>query len=139
MTVYKVQDAIESVIDVITQDIAALKFAPDYAPGDLNTFPALVVYADSGAWSKESDWKQGLHTIIVEVHFPRKNLPDDLKKVMPYIDSVPEALFGNVTLNGRVSTISEISYDVGPLGYGSQDTIGVRFTLPNIKMQSAVS
>jgi hypothetical protein len=137
--IYTVQDAIESLIDVITGDISALKFAPDYAPGDLNTFPALVVYSDSGEWTKESDWKQGLHTLIVEVHFPRKDLPGDLKKVMPYIDSVPDAIFGNVTLNGRVDTISNITYDVGPLGYGGMDTIGVRFTLANIKMQSAVS
>jgi hypothetical protein len=81
---------------------------------------------------------KGLHNIILELHVARKNLPKDVESAMQYSDSIPKAIMTYPTLSGTVSTIGRITYTFGGMQYGDQMTVGFRFTLEGVKLQTTI-
>jgi len=112
----------------------------------MNVFPFIVTHPGTGEWSSDVPGnKIGLHTITVELHVARKDLPRDIQKAMAYSESIPNALLKAVaTVSGdkfdnTISTFDRITYTFGPLGWAGVDTIGFRFQIVGVKMQSNIT
>lgn len=140
---------LQQVIDAIQDDLGALtgiREAPDEAPENMNVFPFVVVYPSSGEWRSDIPGnKIGLHTLTVELHVARKDLPRDIQKAMAYSESIPNTLLKAVASTSgdlfasTISTFDRITYTFGPLGWAGVDTLGFRFQVIGVKMQSAIT
>jgi hypothetical protein len=140
---------LQQAIDAIQADLGALdgiRGAPDEAPESINVFPFVVCYPSSGEWRSDIPGaKIGLHTITVELHVARKDLPRDIQKAMAYSESIPNALLKAVATTagdrfaGTIATFDRITYTFGPLGWGGMETFGFRFQISGVKMQSDIS
>ena len=140
---------LQQAIDAIQDDLGALtgiRGAPDEPPEKITVFPFIVVYASSGEWRSDVPGnKIGLHVITIEIHVARKDLPRDVEKAMAYSESIPNAMLKAVATVGgdkfasTISTFSRITYTFGPMDWGDLKTLGFRFRLEGVKMQSAIS
>lgn len=140
---------LDDAISEIQADIRALegiRAAPDYAPEQLNVFPFCVVYPGSGEFvSDVPGGMRGLHSITIELHVARKDLPRDIAKAMPYVESIPNALLktiatqGGDRFGGTISTFARITYEFGPLDWGGTQTIGWRFRIEGVKIQGNIT
>jgi hypothetical protein len=132
------QDAIAKIQSLVGA-VSGIRAAPEYLPESINIFPYAVCYAGSGSYDfAPAGVMKGLHNIILEIHVARKDLPRDTEKVMDYADSIPLAIMHDPTLSATVSTIGRISYTFGGMQYGDQLTLGFRFTLENVKLQTTI-
>lgn len=134
--------ALQDVISEIQNTAGAvdgIRAAPDYIPESLNIFPFLVCYAGTGSFEiSPTGVMKGLHSIILELHVARRDLSRDVKNAMQYSDSIPLALMHDPTIGGTVSTFGRISYTFGGMQYGDQLTLGFRFTIENVKLQTTI-
>lgn len=136
--------AVVAAIQDLMLGVTGIRVAPDYAPDNLHIWPASVVFPDNGTIdSGPPGIMKGLHNIIIEIHIPKKDLQKDLEKAIPFIESVPMALLGDPTLGDTVSTFGLITYVFGPMTWGegttAMSTIGPRFTINDVKLQTAIS
>ena len=143
MTTSALQSCIEAIADIVGV-LSGVKQAPDYPPEKASAFPFVAVMPWSGelefgAVSDTGGIKRGLHDIAVEVHINRKMLPLDVQKAMLYSDSVPNALMANKTLSGTCSCFERITYEMGDMGWGNIQTLGFRFIIRNIKIESNIT
>jgi len=127
-------------VQSLVRGLAGVRDAPDYPPEKASAFPFAVAYPGTGRWvgGAPAGEKRGLHTIIVELHVARKDLPRDVEGAMGYVESIPNAILNAPTLSGTVDTVNEIRYTFGALNYGDLQTIGYRFEV-DIKQRSAVT
>lgn len=106
----------------------------------LNRNPMLVAYPGTGDWQlgtasggasgRPMRWCRPL--LYVEVHVVRKDLPRDFRKLLPFGDSVPAAIYAAYArdrLGGTVVLLHRVSFTFGALGWGEVETIGWRFTV----------
>jgi len=123
--------------------ISGMRSAPASPPDQPKMYPFSLVYPGEGEWSMEPiSWKKGLHSIVIEIHVQRRDLPRDFESVVGFCESIPNALFRELVADkwdGTVDTIGTISYVFGVLGYGGMDTIGFKFTVNGVKAQSALT
>lgn len=135
-------DAAIAEIQSLLKQIPGLKSAPSQPTENASAYPFLIVFADSGTWEKESASQvKGIHTITVEIHVSRKDLPRDIERVLPFGELVKDKLFAdaNATLGGTVDNIvDEVDYTFGPIGYGGVLTIGWQINIP-VKIRSKES
>lgn len=136
------QDAIDAVQDIMGA-LTGIKAAPDEPLEQFSQFPFAVCYADHGEWDfGPAGDRKGLHTLVLELHVARKDLPRDIAAAMAYSDIIPNALLKDPTLAGTVSTIvGPLVYTFGPMGYGNADkpnTLGFRFMI-TVKMQATIT
>jgi hypothetical protein len=137
------QEAIAGLQD-IAGSVTGVRVAPDYAPENLNIWPAAIAFPESGTITSESDaWYIGLHNLILELHVARGDLPKVLEKIIPLGEDVYEALLADPTLGGTVSTYGDLTYEFGPMEYGSPPgaaaTFGWRFTLTDVKIMGTLA
>ena len=129
-----------SAVQAIVGAISGIRKAPDYPPEQLNVFPFAVAYSGGGNWTfGPAGDKRGLHNIVVEIHIQRKDLPRDVSTAMGYSDSIPNNLMKSPTLSGTCDTFAGISYTFGALNYGETQTLGFRFTITGVKIQSVIT
>jgi hypothetical protein len=124
--------------------VTGIKAAPSVPPEQLSgEFPFSVAYPGEGNWTEAvAGLKQILAAIVVEIHFQRGDLPSDVTAALGYGDSIPNALFkklGTDKFGGTISAFSNIRYTFGSMDWGSIKTIGWRFFLEGVKIQSAVT
>ena len=84
---------------------------------------------------------RALHSINIELHIARQDLPRDYAKVMDLIDVIPWELMkklkdGNFT---ALDTFGQINYIFGPLSWGGVDTLGVTYTMTNVKVKTTIT
>lgn len=94
---------LDSTIDEIRADLALLPKLRHMhwgLPDSLNDFPAMVIYPGSGIWrlgthsgDREKPMRWAMHTIRIELHVARKDLPNDFERVMWFCDTLPDYLF----------------------------------------------
>jgi len=131
------QEAITE-IQALVGALTGIRKAPTAAPESASAFPFAVCYPESGHWERVSDWKKGLHTVVVEVHVARIDLARDIASALSYSESLVNALLNAPTLGGKVDTIvGSISYKFGEMKYAGQPTLGWQFRV-TFKQQSAV-
>ena len=81
-----------------------------------------------------------LGSIIVELHMSRKELPRDVEKVMTYNESIPNGILVDTTLGGNCSTCGPVaSSGLIAMEYGGIPTLGIRYTVLNVKLQTALT
>ena len=83
---------------------------------------------------------EGLHSLVVEIHVARKDLPRDVETALPFGELLAAAVFDDPTLGGTVDTVRAdegITYTFGALAWGGQATIGWRITVP-VKIQTVL-
>lgn len=110
--------------------IDGIKQAPGVPPEKLSQFPFAVAYPGTGRIVMQpTGWYQAFHTIVLELHLARKDLPRDIAAALPYVELIPAVINANRTLGGAVTTIDgDISYQFAQLDWvGDIQTIGFRF------------
>jgi hypothetical protein len=135
------KDAIDEIIDEL-QTISGIRRVPDEPPETNSAFPFAVVYPSTGLYTGgPPPLMKGLHSINIELHVARKDLPRDYTQVMDLIDTIPKELYNLHRLGGfsNLDTFGDITYTFGPLAWGTVDTLGVTYTMTNVKIQSDVS
>jgi hypothetical protein len=141
--VAELQDAIDQVIAVL-RDVSGIRKVPSDPPEQLTAWPAAVVYVQSGAWKMGAGYggKTGLHNIVIELHFDREvDLAHTVEEALKFADRVPNDLLSAFLDNllPAVQTFEDIVFEFGPLGWGGKSTLGYRWTIRNIKMQSTIT
>lgn len=123
--------------------LSGMRSAPASPPDQAKMFPFSLVYPGEGEWTMEPvGWKKALHSIVIEIHVQRRDLPRDFESVVGFCESVPNVLFKELVADkwdATVDTIGPITYIFGVLGYGGIDTIGFKFTVTGVKAQSALT
>jgi hypothetical protein len=124
--------------------LSGIRAAPAFPPEKLDPFPFSVAYAGGGVWEPgPAGVKTGLHIIVVEVHVARGDLSHAVEKAMSFSDSVPNLLFSKLyndnKWGGTLDTFQKITYTFGPMKWNDVQTIGFRFKVEGIKMQTAVT
>lgn len=137
----KLEDATAAVARLVGQ-IPGLRGSPTEPPEKIAVFPFSIVYPLFGEWTVRSrDNKVGLHTLAIEIHTARKDLPRDIQAVAPFGELVSAKLqhYDNTRLpdqngNPTCSAVLALRYIFGPLGYVTVPTIGYRMEL-DIKIE----
>ena len=115
---------VEAVKYIQTQTITltGVREAPDYPPGTLGSTPIFICVPSGGQYeSLNRVTLKNRHEIALQLWVSRKDLPRDVEKLAPFIDTVSNMLWGDPTLGGNVMTIvSPITYSVGARDYGAQ-------------------
>jgi len=138
------QSAIEAIQDAVLT-VAGIKNAPDYAPDSVSNYPFVIAYPDNGVWKwGTAGAKTGLHNVTVELHVSRNDLTFALKELDLYVETVPDAIMSDATLAGTVDTFGgdeeiAITYQYTAFEYAGVKTVGISFTVHNIKIRSAIS
>ena len=126
-------------IQTLVGALTGIKKAPATAPESINQFPFAVCYPESGTWELQAGVKKGLHTVVIEIHVARVDLPRDIATALGYSESVVNTLMGNPTLAGMVDTITgPVLYRFGSMHYAGQTTLGWQFRV-TMKQQSAIT
>ena len=136
-----IDDAILEIVREL-RNVRDLRRVPDAPPENNDQFPFAVVYPASGRFQKESaGWMIGLHNINIELHVVRKDLPRDFTNLITLYDIIPNQLESGLE-NSRFSAIStweNIVYVFGALNWAGVDTLGVTFTMNNVKLLDTVT
>ena len=132
------KDAAQEIIDEL-KEISDIRRVPDEPPETNSQFPFAVLYPVRGNYAGgPPGLMKGLHNIVIELHVARKDLPRDYSTVMDIIDQVPEQLLSAMK-NARFSyldTFERIEYEFGALSWDGIDTLGVTYTMLNVKVQT---
>lgn len=137
------QDSIDR-IQAVVGNLSGIRGAPDEPPEKISAFPFALCYAKSGLYKcgpAGPTKMTGLHTLVLELHVARKDLPRDVALAMAYAKSIPNALYKDFlagTLVG-VEAFVGISYAFGPLWWGGQNTLGFTFTLEGVKTMDTIT
>lgn len=139
----ELEDAVAAVARLVGT-IPGLRGSPTEPPEKITTFPFSITYPLLGEWEVRSRGnKVGLHTIAIEIHTARKDLPRDIQAVTPFGELVSAKLqhYDNVRLpdqagNPTCSAVLALRYVFGQLGYVTLSTIGYRFEL-DIKIEGS--
>lgn len=124
--------------------LGGIKIAPLRPLESFSDFPFSVCYASSGVieFGSAQD-KKGLHTLVVELHVARKDLPDDIQAAMGYGDSIPNLLMSKLindnNWNHTIDTFKRISYTFGAMSWGEVSTLGFRFRVEEVKILSTIT
>lgn len=140
-----IQDVIERMADKIAL-VTGIKGASDYLPEALPTTENwVVIYPGETEFigGEPSGYMTALYTVVVEIHTPRVVLPEAIKRLMPFFDDIPNALYDDLFdgyMNNTVSTIGTITSEgLISLNYAGIDTIAFRYKVNGIKIQTAIS
>jgi hypothetical protein len=84
---------------------------------------------------------KGLHSINIELHVARKDLPRDFAQVMDLIDEIPYQIMklrkdGLLT---SMATFGPITYIFGPLSWSGVETLGVTYTIEEVKVEREIT
>lgn len=132
------------VLDEIQTEIGSItgiRKAPQYPPEKMSVFPFAVAYPGGGRVGSETMGAvKFLHNIIIEIHLARKMLDQTVEDAVVYVDDVPEELFGAI-FSGAYTTIQthgDITYEFVPMEWAGVETLGIRFTIENLKIRKAI-
>jgi len=141
------QQAIEALQDM-AGGLSGIRDAPDYAPEEQSAFPFAVAYHSSSDWDAlAASSKTCYATIVVEIHCSRApGLPRAIEEAMPYHESFPNAVLGDIQFTAAGLSSTYVTSRVGPpirctfgaLNWGDVETVGYRFEV-DIKQVSSIS
>ena len=141
MAITDFRDATAEIIDVL-QTIPGIRRVPDDPPEDNEQFPFLVAMAQDGVYTQgPAQVMKALHSVRLELHVSRKDLPRDYKHVMKLIDEIPYYLMKHLNDGGfsNLATFGEITYIFDDLAWAGTPTLGVIYTVTNVKVQTAIT
>jgi hypothetical protein len=139
VSAYDLEDALNYIITQV-KTLSGIRNA-SLAPENLAVFPFVVVYPFAGTLETVTpETMKGLHTIAVEFHLARRDLPRDVAAGLPYVELFGKLMLGDPTLGARVETIvGSLSYDFMSFTWGDGTvTLGFRFKIP-VKIETSLS
>lgn len=131
-------DAVNEIIAEI-QTISGIRRVPEQPPENNDQFPFAIVYPGTGSYHQApAVVMTGLHNVTIELHVSRKDLPRDYSTVMNLIDKIPEELMKLHNAGGfsDLATFGDIEYSFGSMIWAGVDTLGVRYTMTDVKVQT---
>lgn len=131
---------VDVVSAVVTQvrAISGVKQAPDYPPEKAAEFPFAVVYPVQFTGEVETPLNiQMYYTIRTELHLARKDLPEDVRRLLPFAESGPKAIFNGLIDAGCHHEGIEGNYR--SMRYGGVDTIGYEWDAVRVKVDTPFS
>ena len=134
-----IQDVIEAVNDLLIANVSGLLTAFDYPPDSLPDELVMLTYYGGGTAELQSEGMvKQLFSVTCEFHVFRKDLSRDVRLLMDNIDNIRDALTGDPTLGGKVSTYEylEITRPLADATYAGMQTLKMQFILRNIKINS---
>lgn len=136
-----VQQAIAGLAEIV-RAVDGVRGALDAPPDNLAGDYIAVCLMDAGVWEVgPAGMMRGLHDLKCIITVARRNLASDAKAVMPFVDSIPTAIFASPTLGGTVETFGSIRVDVGPIRWGENEEaarFGVTLTLVGCKIRTEI-
>lgn len=130
-------------IQSIVGALHGVRGAPTEPPEQMSVFPFVVCYPRRGRWQQYTpETKRGTHEIAIEVHLPRgQELARAVAAAMGYADSVPNALMRAMRGGAlqHIQAFGDIEYTFGPLGWGGLETIGWRFVMTNVVLETIIA
>ena len=124
------QNAIEDVQGTIRAltGIAGAPNDPTDAPS--GQWPVSVAFPRSGQFSGGGNQQvQGLHNIVVQLHYPRADLERAYAAIVPYVETIAEAVLDDPTLGSTATASGPLTYTFGAMTWASVNTIGWQFEL----------
>ncbi len=137
------KNVVKEIIDEL-QTISGIRYAPDELEENSNDqFPFAVVYPLTGYFNTltTSAQMKGMHSINIELHIARVDLPRDFKTLMDLIDEIPYQIIKlrNDGLLSHMETFGNIEYTFGPLIWAKVDTLGVTYTITEVKVERNIT
>lgn len=135
-----IQDVVTEIQTEVAK-VSGILQAPTYPPEKMSEYPFSVCYPDNGRITPETRGAtKGLHYIVIEVHLARKLLPTTVESAIRYIDLVPEELWKSVFDSefSSFDTFGAISYELASMEWAGVETIGVRFTIEDVKVKKSL-
>lgn len=138
-----IKTAIEGVIDLIGA-VTGIRYAPDEPPDSVTVWPFITAFPGPGTHEytagSSSQERLTLMTIVVQLHVARQDLARDYRELIPYADSIPNAIMSDLTFGGTVQTFGVIETDgLVPLAWGEQATLGYEFRITDVKIRTTVT
>ena len=130
------KDAVQEIVDELRK-ISDLRRVPDEPPETNNQFPFAVVYPIRGEYGGGYVGSmKGLHSVVIELHIARKDLPRDYMQVMDLIDEIPKQIMiaRKDARFSEMSAVGTIEYEFGALSWGGVDTLGVTYIITKVKV-----
>jgi len=123
------------------QTIPGIRSAPEEPPESTELYPFVVTYPGTGTYHQgPAVVLTGLHDITIELHVARRDLPRNYTTVLDLIDQIPYELQKLLNAGGysTIKTFGDIEYTFGAMSWGGVDTIGVRYTITQVKTQTGL-
>ena len=118
--------------------VSGIKFAPDYPPDSASDFPFAVAYLDTFRVEQNTpEDVRALHTVRVELHVARKDLPEDIYTLLPFFETMTNAIINYLLDN--VYAHAGITGTFGRLAWDDTATIGFAWTIQDVKIVTALS
>lgn len=130
------QDVVDAVRNKLRTVDPAIRSVPDGPIENVSVFPFGTAFIRRVNYKQFSQTlRHGTHTIAVQVHVARKDLPRDIEKSMPYGEAVPIAIYNDLTLDQKIATVTEIRGAFRAMEWGDAETLGwdieIDFTMVN--------
>jgi len=136
------KEAVAEIVDEL-QTISGIRRVPDAPPENNEQFPFAVVYPLTGLYTQgPAQLMKGLHSVNIELHVVRKDdLAREFNQIMDIFDTIPYELMKLLNDGGysELDTIGVIEYTFGPLEWAGVETLGVTYTVTNVKVQTAIT
>lgn len=122
-----------AIIQTAVGGVTGVKYAPDNPTGKAGDFPFVVTYLDTfrGKLNTAQDFRM-LYSVRVELHIARKDLAENVYELLPYAETVANAIFSALVDN--VIAHGEIAGSFGALAWGDTKTIGFVWTIKDVKV-----
>lgn len=128
-------------IAAVVDSVAGVNLSPTYPQETMNESPFAVTYLVNG----EIDigpigTRKNLVNIAVDLLIPRRDISTDMETLLPFVDSIPAALVGEIStggdvFSGTIDTFEMLMIEFIPsVEYGGVQMIGYRFTMTNVKI-----
>ncbi len=137
------KNTVKEIIDEL-KTISGIRYTPDALVENSNEqFPFAVVYPLTGYFNTltTSAQMKGMHSINIELHIAREDLPRDFSKLMDLIDEIPYQIIKlrNDGLLSHMATFGNIEYTFGEMIWAGIKTLGVAYTITEVKVERAIS
>ena len=127
-------------IALVAAGVSGIKRAPTYPPEGINESPYVLTYIQAGDMDIASEGsRHSLWDINCDLLVARKNMTDDMTKLVALIDPIKTAFAAEVSTNGdqfnnSIETFRNLHVEFVPeFVYQSAQYIGYRFTLQGVK------
>lgn len=137
-------EAIENAVTQIAAVVAGvsgIRAAPTYPRETENVDPFAVTYVTNGTLTAAPIGnRKTLFDVAIDMLIPRTDLARDMARILPYVDTIPAALMGEVSGTGdkftsTIETFRAIDFEFLPaVDYAGVQHIGYRFILRDVKI-----
>lgn len=136
------QGAIGEFIEVCLS-VTGIRRAPRDPEEQINIWPVAMAYAATGNFATEPAGEfTGLHDVQIAVLMPLQSLRLCTQIILPFVESVPEALYEhrNQRLSQHYETFADIDYTLGPIEWVPELYMyGIVFTIRGLKILNTVA